>query len=164
VFASALSRSENRLLTLHLSANSRMGAAGTVALAASLPRTSITTLSLDGCFTGPSPCGKLAAALVKSRVESLDLSRCEAGDVGAWELAWRMTECDALGSLSLACNEIEDDGAAELLTALAASPSLKCLDLRGNRFDEKGATALALASRGANVRFQRAPPWRPPTA
>ena len=92
--------------------------------------------------------------------------------------------CDTLRTLSLAANEIEDDGAAELLAALSAQRRMRDdgaaeaklsrdhaeviaevgitkLDLRGNRFDEKGATALALAARGANVRFQRAAPWRP---
>ena len=64
---------------------------------------------------------------------------------------------------------MRDDGAAEArssrhLAEIVAEVGISKLDLRGNRFDEKGAIALALAARGANVRFQRAVPWRPPSA
>lgn len=124
----------SRITTLSLSANAHIGPQGTLALAAALPDTpSLTSLSLDGCAVGAAPCGRLAAALARSRVANLDLSSNEIGDLGAWELAWRLPECHALVSLSLAVNEIEEDGAAELLAGILASRSLASIDLRGNR-------------------------------
>ena len=161
--ALAQALSSGRLITLDLSANQHLGARGALALAAALPKAStLRTLNLDGCAVGASPCSRLAAAIAASTITSLDLSDNEIGDEGAWELAWRLPECPALRHLGLAVNNIEEDGGVEFLPALAAGTGLTSLDLRGNRIDPTSTTHSALAATGlANVRFQRAAPWRP---
>lgn len=142
--------------TLCLSANNKIGPRGAIALAAALPETRVATLRLDGCALGPTPCGRLAVALTRSAVACLDLSANEIGDLGAWELAWRLPECAELRELRLAVNEIEEDGASELLTGLLSSTSLTMLDLRGNRLDKDSSTTDELrATQRANVHFQR---------
>jgi len=107
---------------------------------------------------GPAPCGRLACALSRCNVASLELSDNEIGDEGAWELAWRLPECAELRHLGLAVNEIEEDGAAELLGHLSTGhAALTSLDLRGNRIAPKSAASEGLAATGlANLRFQRA--------
>ena len=156
---SAALPSASALTSLCLTANAGVGARGAMAIAAVLPQCQLTTLRLDGCNTGPSPCGRLAAALVGSSIAEVDLSSNEIGDLGAWELAWRMPDCAALRDVKLASNEIEDDGAEELLVALTAAAHIRSLDLRGNRLAQKGETARGLsATRRANVAFQRASP------
>ncbi len=158
VEALALSLPLGCLESLTLSANA-IGARGCVAVAQSLKGArTLTALRLDGCCIGASPCGRLSAALADSSVAHLDLSANEIGDLGGWELAWRLPECLSLRELRLASNEVEEDGGCELLSALMCSPQLRKLDLRGNRLDEKGPTAAAFrASERANVNFQFAP-------
>ena len=149
----------SQLLSLQLSANSRIGPRGVAALAAVLPAArSLRSLSLDGCAVGHGPCGRLAAALAASRIHTLDLSGNEIGDLGAWDLGFRLSECVSLRVLRLAVNGIEEDGASELLAGLHLS-GIEHLDLRGNQIPPKSATALSLARcQRANVSFQRVAP------
>lgn len=165
-----------QLSSLSISANSRVGAAGAVAIASALPESGLAELHMEGCAIGKSPCSRLADALAASKLAVLDLSSNEIGDQGAWELAWRLPDCPRLRTLRLAVNEIEEDGASELLSGLTsnlimrsrqspapheadAEPGMRLLDLRGNRIPERSHTFLALQALGsrANVAFQRSP-------
>lgn len=148
-----------RLRRLGLSANAGIGARGATAVAAALPKCSLTSLEMEGCEIGASPCGRLAAALTESSVSHINLSANHIGDIGAWELAWRMPECASLRELFLAVNEIEEDGGGELLAGLRASVHVQTLDLRGNFLSKERAQGLEATGR-ANVAFQRViPSW-----
>ncbi|KAL1510159.1 hypothetical protein AB1Y20_006490 [Prymnesium parvum] len=148
----------NRTLTsLNLTANHAIGAEGALAISSALPHCDLRFLSLAGCCTGASPCGRLMSSLRRSSVECLDLSSNEIGDEGTWDLAWGLAG-SPVRDLRLAVNSIEDDGAAELLVALNSSLGLQSLDLRGNNIDVHSDVGLELAVRpGVNLNFQNAP-------
>lgn len=150
--------SSAQLEILVLTANP-IGDKGALSLAAALPAAAaLRSLRLDGCNISSSPCGRLAASLASSHVAELDLSSNEVGDMGAWELAWRLPECTSVRELRLASNEIEEDGGAELLTAMNASAHLARLDLRGNRLVETEGVGRALKATGrCNMAFQLTP-------
>ena len=100
-----------------------MGAAGAIALSSAIPASGLLVLNLEGCGVGKAPCGRLASAVADSRLQELNLSSNEIGDQGAWELAWRLSECVTLRTLRLAVNEIEEDGASELLSGMVPTNS-----------------------------------------
>lgn len=149
------------LLSLSLSANSRLGAAGALELSAALPSSQLAELQLAGCAIGAAPCGRIGASLGRAAsLKALDLSSNEIGDMGAWDLAWALSEEGTrLERLSLARNEIEDDGAAELCTAIEErSGPLRFLDLNGNRIDALVARLEDLAGHCAvRIGFQLKP-------
>jgi len=147
--ASALAASLGLLTSLDLTANLRMEGAATIALAKALPASRLVALRLAGCKVDKKACARLAAALVQSRLATLDLSSNHFGSSGSDELAWALGECDALTSLNLADCNIEDDGAEELADALSGDsppPALQAIDLRWNRLtgdhqDGRGVSA-----------------------
>eukprot|EP00908_Phaeocystis_cordata_P002644 Transcript_12881.p3 GENE.Transcript_12881~~Transcript_12881.p3 ORF type:complete len:118 (+),score=47.70 Transcript_12881:202-555(+) len=112
---------------------------------------------MEGCALTAAPMSRLAAALARSHVATLDLGSNEMGDEGVWELAWRLPECRALSTLLLSTNDIEEDGASELLASLTASPNIDYTDLRGNRIPDPSPTIAGLKALGGrtNVAFQR---------
>lgn len=143
------------LRVLNLSANSRIGAAGALALSAALPSSRLRELRLAGCGLGSTPCGRIAAAVARSSLETLDLSHNQIGDCGAWDLAWALAEPRTrLVHLLLQSNDIEDDGAAELVGALSGNTALELLDLSGNVRIDPDAEHSAACDRRVKLGFQ----------
>ena len=133
---SALASSLGGLISLDLTANLHMDSDGTCALAKALPGSSLRALALAGCKVDKKACGRLAAALVQSRLTHLDLSSNHFGNGGSDELAWVLGACESLEALNLADCTLEDEAADELLEALTdddAPVNLAQLDLRWNK-------------------------------
>ena len=124
----------HQLRMLDLGANVLLTGDATVALAAALPSSELRSLRLSGCGVDKKACGKLAAGLLRSKLEALDLSANHFGSDGSDEIAWVLAQCEALTTLSLADCNLNDEAADELLDALAEA-KLTALDLRWNRLD-----------------------------
>ena len=79
------------LTALNLSANAAVMAAGAIALAHALPRSTLLELGLAGCELGDSPCSRLSAFIVPSRLRKLDLAHNRLTCTAAWDLAWALS-------------------------------------------------------------------------
>ena len=142
--AGALGLGLCRLSCLRLQKNSLLPA-GASALAAALPRSSLTELNLAGCHVADQGAAALGAALSEgARLTSLDLSTNGVGDAGATALASCLPHVAALQVLLLGGNGIGDAGGVALGGALgdAGSSGLRTLDLKNNVLGPGAGAAL----------------------
>ncbi|XP_069024224.1 NACHT, LRR and PYD domains-containing protein 12-like [Embiotoca jacksoni] len=102
-------------------------------------------LRLSGCGVTEQACKHLATALGSApKLEELDISRNEVGDMGIWHLAvgLKTAECH-LEKLKLSQCNIETDGCVYLAMSLHKNPTyLKELDLSINIIGDQGANEL----------------------
>jgi hypothetical protein len=120
-----------------------------VALAAVLPRTSITTLYFNNCdHVGIRGWTAFAAMLPQLHgLTTLSLDQCSLRDAGVTALATGFSPRMALADLSLRTCGIEDPGATALAAALHHATKLSRLDILDNaRITTDGRAALLAAS------------------
>jgi hypothetical protein len=127
----------------------RVGDLGALALAASMPSSSMKRLVLWNNAISDAGFALLAAGLRGQRtLRWLDAGGNGATDTGAAALAAALPWC-SITTLSLADNIVSDAGAASLAGALRDSTSLTSLDLSKNAIGVQGASALAGALRAS---------------
>lgn len=135
-------KSANEPLSLHLSGNPDLGNSGTAALAAAI-RT-VNTKDAGGVDTKNDIDDESGIIF-----DSLDLSACNVGDVGAEALALALESRRGMciRHLDLSHNQISDVGAAAIGRALESSGAvLESLDLSGNKgISDQSAMVVASA-------------------
>jgi Leucine Rich repeat len=134
--------------TLSLVQN-QIGAAGAEALAAALPNSKVTTLYFGVNQIGDAGAEALAAALPNSKVTELDLRTNQIGAAGAEALAAALPN-SKVTELNLIVNQIGDAGAESLAVALPNSKVTQ-LDLWSNQIGDAGVEALAAALPNSKV-------------
>jgi Ran GTPase-activating protein (RanGAP) involved in mRNA processing and transport len=126
------------------SAFNHLGGNGDVALAASIGGPDLRSVSLAWCSIHLEDIVALSGAFREAgRLEHLDLSCNNLGDVGVETLALALRVHRCLVRLDLASNKIGDAGAVALANVLRLNTPLRRLVLCANRVGHTGVSAIA---------------------